>query len=232
MAQLPLDLGHLPALGREDFMVAPSNEMAVKWLERWPGWGRPALAIYGPPGAGKTHLAHVFAARLGEAKMAACVIAPETLAVEVIPALLGEARAAIIDGAERAPETALLHLFNLVVERGGSLLLLSREPPARWGVKLADLRSRLNATPAVALEAPNDALLAAVLVKLFADRQLSVGEDVVAYLLRRIERNFAGARAAVDSLDRAALAEKRAITVALARRVLGEAAEPGLFGRD
>jgi len=232
MSQLPLDLGHLPALGREDFLVAQSNAEAVAWLERWPGWDRHALALWGPAGSGKTHLAHVFAARVRAAGAEACFIDPTSLTVETVPLLLGDARAAIIDGAERAPEAALLHLHNFIAERDGSLLLLSREPPARWGVKLADLRSRLNAIPAVALAPPDDALLAAVLVKLFADRQLTVGEDVVAWLLRHIERSFIGVRDAVAALDRAALAEKRAVTVALARRVIGAAEEPGLFGRD
>lgn len=220
MAQLPLDLGHLPALGREDFLVAASNEAAVKWLERWPDWSRPALALYGSPGSGKTHLAHVFAARVRATGAATIFIEPTALDVAAVPDLVGGARAVVVDDAAHAPEQALLHLHNLVAERRGHLLIVAPEPPARWPIALADLRSRLLAAPAVALNPPDDALLGAVLVKLFADRQVTVAADVIAYLVARIERSFAAARAAVAALDAAALAEKRPITAPFARRVL------------
>jgi chromosomal replication initiation ATPase DnaA len=220
VAQLPLDLGHLPALGREDFLVAASNDAAIRWLERWPAWPQPALALHGPPGAGKTHLAHVFAARVDAAGAAAAFVEPVALQIDAVPTLVGMARAVIVDDAPSAPEQALLHLYNLVAERHGHLLIVGREPPSRWPIALADLRSRLLAAPAVALSAPDDALLGAVLVKLFADRQITVAADVIAYLMARIERSFAAAREVVSTLDEAALAEKRPITVSLARRVL------------
>jgi DnaA regulatory inactivator Hda len=216
MAQLPLDLGHRPALGRADFLVAPSNAAAVAWLDRWPLWPAPALTLYGPAGSGKTHLAHVFAARAE-----ATLIDAAAVATERVPALLGQARAAIIDDAERAAEEPLLHLYNLVAERRGHLLLMAREPPAGWAIALADLRSRLLACPAVALAPPDEALIGALLVKLFADRQLAVGDDVMTYLTLRLERSFDAAQRAVAALDHAALAEQRRITVPLARRVLG-----------
>jgi chromosomal replication initiation ATPase DnaA len=214
-AQLPLELGHRPALGRADFLLAPCNAEAVAWLDRWPDWSAPALALYGPAGSGKSHLGHVFAAQSG-----ARALDPGALATERIPASLGNARAAIIDGAERASEEPLLHLYNLLAERRGHLLVITRAPPARWAIALADLRSRLIAAPAVALRDPDDALIGALLVKLFADRQLTVGADVVQYLVPRLERSFAATAAAVAALDHAALAEHRAITVSLARRVL------------
>ncbi len=220
MGQLPLDLGHLPALGREDFLVAAPNEAAVKWLERWPDWPQPALALYGPPGAGKTHLAHVFAARVRAGGATAAFIDAAALGIDTVPALLGAARAAVVDDAARASERGLLHLYNLLAERRGHLLIVAAEPPARWPVALADLRSRLVAAPAIGLSAPDDALLGAVLLKLFADRQVAVAADVIEYLVTRIERSFAAARAAAAALDAAALAEKRPITVPLARRVL------------
>ena len=220
MAQLPLDLGHLPALGREDFLVAPSNEAAVQWLERWPDWPQPALALYGPPGAGKTHLAQVFAARVRATGAATIFVDPASLEVEAVPKLVGAARAVVVDGADRAAEQALLQLYNFVAERRGHRLIVAQEPPSRWPIALPDLRSRLLAAPAVALNLPDDALLGAVLVKLFADRQVAVTADVIAYLVPRIERSFAAARTAAAALDAAALAEKRPITVPLARRVL------------
>jgi chromosomal replication initiation ATPase DnaA len=179
--QLPLDLGHRPALGRADFLVAPSNAEAVAWLDRWPLWPAPALALYGPKGSGKTHLAHVFAARAG-----ARFIDPATLATERVPTLLGEARAAIVDDAAAAAAEPLLHLYNVLAEQQGHLLLVAREPPAHWAIALPDLRSRLLACPAVALSPPDEALIGALLVKLFADRQLVVGDDIVTYLTLRL----------------------------------------------
>jgi chromosomal replication initiation ATPase DnaA len=216
MAQLPLDLPHRPALGRADFLVAPSNREAIAWLDRWPRWPAPALALCGPPGSGKTHLAHVFARRA-----AARFVDPAALTTERVPALLGEAAAAIVDDAAAAPEEPLLHLYNLLAERGGHLLVAAREPPARWPIALADLRSRLVACPVAAVAAPDEALLGALLIKLFADRQLQVGEEVVGYLALQLDRSFAAAQRAVAALDAASLAEHRRITVPLARRVLG-----------
>ena len=213
--QLPLDLGHRPALGRADFLVAPCNAEAIAWLDRWPHWPAPALALYGAAGSGKTHLAHVFAARA-----AATNIDPAQLKTERVPALLGDAAAAIVDDADRAAAKPLLHLYNLLAERRGHLLVVAHRPPARWRIGLADLRSRLRAAPAVAVAPPDEALIAAVLVKLFADRQLAVGEEVVAYLALHLERSFAAAGDAVAALDTAALAERRRITVPLVRRVL------------
>ncbi len=222
MAQLPLDLGFRTALGRADFLVAPCNAAAVAWLDRWPHWPGPALALWGPKGSGKTHLAQVWRACSGAAQ-----IDPAALTSAAVPHLLGSARAAAIDDAEAASEEALLHLYNLLAERQGHLLVVAREPPARLGITLADLRSRLLAAPAVAVAAPDEALLGALLVKLFADRQLAVGEEVIAYLLVRIERSFEAAQDAVAALDAASLAEGRAITVKLARQLFSRSRDRG-----
>jgi chromosomal replication initiation ATPase DnaA len=221
MSQLPLDLGFRPALGRADFLIAPCNVAAVAWLDRWPEWPGTALALWGPAGSGKTHLVEVWRARSSAVK-----IEPNALTSAAVPHLLGPARAIAIDDAAGADDEALLHLFNLLAERRGHLLLAARAPPARWGARLADLRSRLLASPAVAVEAPDDALVGAVLVKLFADRQLRVGEDVVAYLLPRLERSFAAAQNIVAALDHAALADQRAVTVKLAREILNRDPNP------
>ena len=136
--------------------------------------------------------------------------------------ILKEARACIVEGAgEGCDERALFHLYNVLGERKGHLLLTDREAPSRWPVALADLRSRLVALPAARMGAPDDRLFAAVLVKLFNDRQVPVGEEVIAYLLNRIERSFATARETVEALDREALARRRRITVPLIREILG-----------
>lgn len=215
MAQLPLDLGHRPALDRADFVVAPCNETAITWLDRWPAWPAPALALHGPAGSGKTHLAHVW-----QARSSARAIDPKTLTTDRLPVLLGNAVTAIVDDADRAAEEPLLHLYNLIAERSGHLLVIAQEPPARWSIGLADLRSRLLACPAVAVASPDEALVSALLVKLFADRQLVVGKEVVAYLVLHLERSFRAVQHAVMALDAAALAEHRRVTVPLARRVL------------
>jgi len=215
MRQLVLDLGHRPALGEADFLVAPCNQGAIQWLDRWPDWPAPALTLYGPAGCGKTHLARVFAAR-----SRAPIIEAGLLATDAVPALLEEARACVVDDAERAGAEPLLHLFNLVAERRGTMLLTAREPPARWPGVLPDLRSRLAAAPAVAVAELDDALLAALLVKLFADRQLAVSQEVVLFLVRQMERSFEAARRLVADLDAAGLRDHRGITIPLARAVL------------
>jgi chromosomal replication initiation ATPase DnaA len=217
--QLALDLAHRPALGRDDFLVAPSNAAAVEWLDRWPRWGAPALVLHGPAGCGKTHLAQVWRAR------SSAIEAPaQTLASADLPTLAHH-RAVIVDDAEQAPEEALLHLFNLVVESGGSLLLTASLTPVVWPIRLADLASRVRSCPAVAVEPPDDALLAAVLVKLFSDRRLPVREDVIVFLLRRIERSCAAAQRVVAMLDRAALAQRRRVTLRFARQVVSHPEE-------
>ncbi|CCG40018.1 HdaA/DnaA family protein [Magnetospirillum molischianum] len=226
-AQLPLDLGHRPALSAGDFLVAPCNADAHAWLERWPIWPGAALVLTGPPGSGKTHLVHLFSASSG-----AVTISAADLTVEAPPHLLAGAGAVAVEDCDQAAaagqldEAALFHLINLVRETRGHLLLTGREVAARWPLRLADLISRLRAMPAVAIGGPDDALLASVLVKLFADRQIKVGEEVVSYLLGRMERSFAAAAALVESLDRAALAGQRAVTVPLARAVLDGVTPP------
>jgi len=217
VSQLALAFEHRPAYGAEDFLVAGPNRAAVLWLDRWPDWPAPALALYGPAGSGKTHLVQVFRARTG-----ASAIVPAALGRALERASQEPPRALAIDDADGAPldEAAFLHLYNLIAGAGGRLLIAARTPPARWRIGLADLRSRLAAAPAVALHAPDDALLRAVLAKQFADRQLRVGEDVIRFLLARMERSFDAARRIVAALDQAALAGRRNITVPLAREVL------------
>lgn len=212
-SQLTLGLPHRPALGRDDFLVAGSNADAVAWLDRWPDWPATALALHGPQGSGKTHLAQVWRRRSGAVEASG----------RFDPPALAASGAVVLDldaAAGPAEERPLLHLYNLLAERRGHLLLVGREPPARWPVQLPDLRSRLSTAPAVALTPPDDELRAAVMVKLFADRQLRVDADVVGYLVKRLDRSFAAIGEAVAALDEAALAEVRPITVPFARAVL------------
>ena len=214
--QLTFDLPVRPALGREDFFVSPANALAVTTLDQPELWPNGKLLLIGPEGAGKTHLAMVFAARTR-----AQVIEADDLAAADLP----EAAALVIENADTvagdtAAETALFHLHNHMTGRGGLLLLTAARAPRDWGLTLPDLQSRMEATATATLLPPDDALLGAVLVKLFADRQLQVAPGFIRWLVRRIDRSFATARAVVAALDAAALATKRPINSTLAATLL------------
>ena len=225
--QLVLDLGHRSAHGVEDYLVAPCNQDAVAWLDRWPNWPGPALALHGPAACGKTHLAHIWMNRSG-----AQLLSAGELSELALDRVMAQGHNVIVDDAGSGiDECALLHLYNMIGEAGGNLLLAGRMPPSRWMVGLADLRSRLNSAPAFAIGRPDDALIGAVLVKLFGDRQVPVDGEVLAYVLARMERSFAAARTLVAALDRAALAAHRRITIPLAREVMA-ALEDSNSGRE
>lgn len=216
MTQLGLDLPHTPALGRADFLVSDCNAVALGWIERWPEWPSNTLVLHGPSGCGKSHLA-----RLWSQRSAARLIGAEALA-GFPPDGLARSGAVAVDDAERAPERELLHLYNCCREAGASLLIVARNAPSAWELALPDLASRLCAAPNVAIGRPDDALLGAVLVKHFADRQLRVPPRVIAFLLRRMERSFAAAALVAEELDRLALGAKRPVSLTLARQVLAE----------
>jgi chromosomal replication initiation ATPase DnaA len=214
--QLNLALGHRESFDRADFLCGPSNETALALIDRWTDWPARAIALIGPEGSGKSHLAAVWAKAAG-----AQVIAAGAIEAASVPEALA-AGAVAIEDADRGEldEAALFHLINLAREQSAYVLITARTAPAGWPTKLPDLASRLRALPVVTIDAPDDALLAAVLVKLFADRQLAVDERLIEFLLRRIERSFAAARAAVAELDREAMRLKRPVNRALAADVL------------
>lgn len=203
-----------------DFVPGACSAEARGWLARWPDWPSGRLGLWGPQGAGKSHLAAIWAARSG-----ATVVPGAALARAEAPALLGAARHAAIEDADPAAgdadaERTLFHLLNLIAEAGGTALLTGRAAPARWPVVLPDLRSRLAASGAVAIAAPDEAVLAAVLAKALADRQLAVEPELIVYLVPRLPRTFAAMQQAAEALDRASLATGRRITRALAARVI------------
>jgi chromosomal replication initiation ATPase DnaA len=219
--QLAFDLGHRPAFGRDDFLVAPGNQEAVAQIDTWPNWPTHALAIFGPAGCGKSHLAHVFALRSN-----AKVIVPSDVTTSAVENLISTQSPLIIeDGDAVSDERALLHVFNAVKERGGHILFTSREPPSRWAVKLPDLKSRLSSVQAVRIEMPDDAMIEAVIVKLFADRQIEISPDVVKYMVRNMDRTFAAARRIVDLADRESLTGKRPVTIPLVKNILKASSE-------
>lgn len=213
--QLILPLPHRAAMGRDDFLVTDSNRKAVAWIDRWPDWPGPLLDVHGPEACGKSHLLTVWCTRSGARRLDGGELVDHDLLA------LAEVGAVAIDDADRVTdERAMLHLYNLLREGGGHMLLAARQPATRWNLSLPDLRSRLAAGVAVGLEPPDDALLAAVLAKQFQDRQVAVRREVIQYLVPRMERSFAAAAALVEILDRASLSGQRAITVPMARNAL------------
>lgn len=216
--QLGFDLPSRPALGRDAFFVAPNNAMALAMIDGWQAWAGGKLVLTGPPGSGKTHLTHVWAdmanAQIIEADALQTAdiptLASGNVAVEDVPNIAGVP----------AAQTALFHLHNLVLAEGHALLLTGAPPAATWALELPDLMSRLRGTTEISLAAPDDTLLAAVLVKLLADRQLSPKPDLIPYLLTHMDRSFAAAQQITQRLDAASLALKRPLTRALAVQVL------------
>jgi chromosomal replication initiation ATPase DnaA len=206
--QLVLDLPFRAAMGRDDFFLSEANAAAVAGLDGWRGWPGAKMLLTGPEGSGKTHLAHVFAAQSG-----ARIIAADTLS-GLDPADTAEAPALVIEDADRiagdaATEEALFHLHNAAAVRGTPLLLTARGPARRWGLRLPDLQSRMEQAGLLTLDAPDDALLTAVLVKLAADRQLALSPALLAFVLPRIDRSLAYAQRFVAELDAEALAAKQ-----------------------
>ncbi|MFP3920817.1 MAG: HdaA/DnaA family protein [Dichotomicrobium sp.] len=211
--QLALDLPHVPALDADDFMVSDCNADAMRLIESWPDWSARCALIAGPAGAGKSHLVNVWRGR-SRAKVLSAAALEEGMvdAVDAAPLALEDVDRFLRD------ERALFHLLNLSRERGFDILLTARSLPGAWPIGLGDLRSRLRSLPFAQIGAPDDALLRAVLVKLFDDRQLSAPPPVIDYLLRRMERSVAAAADLVARMDKAALAERRRITPRFAAR--------------
>lgn len=211
--QLVLDLPVRQALGRADFFVAPCNAMAVAQLDGWARWPDGRLALIGPQGSGKTHLSHVWAAMCGGKIVSAANLsvddAAEALVVEDVDQIVGN-------------EEALFHVYNAMNASGGALLLTGQTAPSRWELALPDLRSRLQSVPVVQVDAPDDALISMIMVKLFDDRQLPVSPKLVEYLLKRVGRSYSEVNALVKALDKAALAAGKPLSVRLASNYLKE----------
>ncbi len=205
--QLAFDLPVRRALGRADFFVAPCNQLALAQLDGWARWPEGRLVLSGPAGSGKTHLAHVWAAQSGARIIEAQSLTPKDAC-----------EALVVENADELGENeaALFHVYNQMQAMGGALLITGKSAPSRWGLQLADLRSRLESMPLVALEPPDDALISMLMVKLFDDRQLPVSPKVLAYVLKRVGRSYAEINALVAALDKAALAAGGPLSVPLA----------------
>ncbi len=211
--QLPLELPVLPAYDRDDLIVTQANRLAVELVDAWPQWPGPVVALVGPPGSGKSHLARIWAQASGAVAIPATDLAngmapPSTLLVieDFSPGKVDDA--------------ALFHTLNHIRAEGGHCLLTSASQPLQWGVVLPDLLSRLRAVQLVTIDAPDDALLSAVIFKLFADRQVEAPAMVVDWLLPRMERSLDCARKLVGEMDREALARGSKITRQVAAAAL------------
>lgn len=219
--QLSFELPAKNALGRDDYFVSPANALAVAIIDAPENWPGGKLVLSGPEGSGKTHLVHVWAAQTGARIVDACAIAesdvPELaqgpVVVENVPEIASNADA----------QTTLFHLHNLVLAEGHTLLLTGRLAPNLWALPLPDLQSRIDAAQHIALDHPDDSLLAAVLAKLFYDRQITPRPDVIPFLVRHMDRSLNAAAHIVAQLDRVSLEERQTLSRSLAARVLAEA---------
>lgn len=215
-SQLPLEFPIRPRFGVEDFLVSACNEHAYAVIEAWPQWNDPVLLLSGPAGSGKSHLAAIWARNAHATTQKA-----RDLTLQQVPELVA-AGAVLIEDVDRGPidEPALFHLLNGARERRAFVLVTAQHETQAWGLRTPDLVSRLRLAPSVEIGPPDDALLRAVLVKLFLDRQLVVDTSIVELIARRAERSIAAARAIVAALDHEALSSGRRIGRTLVLSVL------------
>ena len=215
--QLVLALDHAISYAREDFLEGPCNEKALALIERWPDWPSRLVALVGPEGSGKSHLAAVWAASSGARVISAKRLGETDLPSANLPQALATGALVVEDlDTPDLDERALFHLINLAREEGADVLFTSRVSPPSISVRIRDLQSRLRMLPVIELEAPDDVLLRALIVKLAADRQLEVDSALVNFLANRIERSFTGAHRAIAELDEEAMRRHRPVTRALA----------------
>jgi chromosomal replication initiation ATPase DnaA len=217
--QLAFALPHAESLTRDNFLEGPANEAALALIERWPDWPNRIMWLAGEEGAGKSHLASIWAERSG-----ARVVSAHALTAASVPNALATGALVVEDlRGDGFDERALFHLMNLAREDAAFVLMTARVPPSAFDIELRDLHSRLRAVPVVSLAPPDDLLFRALIVKFCADRQMAVDENLVGYLASRIERSYAAARQAVELLDSEALRLGRPVTRALAAELLREA---------
>ena len=226
--QLLLDLPHRPALGRDDFLVTGSNTAAVSLIDDWPNWPAHAAILVGPGGSGKSHLSHVW-----QQVSKASVLPLAELQTEAVINLMAS-NALVLEDARPGhfDQTALFHAINLARQQKGHILITSELEPKAWSVSLPDLASRLSAIPVVHILPPDDALLRGVLVKLFADRQISVDEALISFVLARMPRSLQAAQRLVAEVDRQALTAKAEITRHFVSKIMAEVFVPDLFNQE
>ena len=214
--QLIFDFKCHPALSRDSFLIAENNLNAIQWIDKWPDWPAPVLCLFGPPGCGKTHLAEVFKARSNALKVENKWLGRE---YNDIPG-----KALIYEDMDlnltKEFEVSIFHLYNNLKEKGGHLLITARTPPSKWTLKLEDLKSRLNTSIISEIGLPDDQLMAAVLLKMFSDKQIFITTKILKFAISRMDRSFSSMQRLVDMVDNVSMSEKRKASIFLIKGVI------------
>jgi chromosomal replication initiation ATPase DnaA len=216
VSQLVLNLPHRETWDEADFFITSRNEHALRLVNAWPDWQSPVSIVFGPPQSGKTYLAKIWQRRSKAHFLEASALGAHVWAAPYLPLIVED-----IDSGAFA-ETALFHHLNLAREHGSFILLTARTPPGQWDLSLPDLRSRIRSYPAVEIQQPDEEHLAALLLKHFSDRQIEITQEVISYLVARMERSMAAAQRLTAHIDKIALSEHRKITRAFAAKVFKE----------
>lgn len=216
VVQLAFDMSLDPIYRWENFYISPSNEEAISLLQRWPQWDSRVQLIYGPSGSGRTHIAHLW-----RNESRASFVDDSVLTLDYLPEYVAQNSVLIVDNADEITcYKGLFHLYNLIHECQGYLLLTAKTPPRQWRIQLPDLASRLQSIPATEIKTPNDSLLYALLIKRFSDLQVRVAENVVMYLVKHMKRSYPAVQELTTVLNRVSLQQRRNITLPLAKEVL------------
>ncbi len=203
----------------DTLVVAEANRDAALLLSNWRAWPGGALALIGPPGSGKTHLALAWALEAGAVTLVAGA-GPE----EALRAFEAGGGRVLVDNADQAPnDLTLTRLLDLARSRAGAALLVGASPPSQWPVALPDLRSRLSALAIAALGEPDGALLGIVLRRLCRERFIELGQDGLDYLVENMPASFAAAHALAEALDGMVVRGRKPVSAALARKALAAA---------
>lgn len=223
-AQIAFQFSPQPYLGREDFMVSNCNFEAFQTIDSWPEWPFFAICLYGPKGCGKTHLSRIFSDKVSVMShypyKIPCIKA-DKVTLETPFELFKQNRCLIIeDLSQNINQEAMFHLYNLYRNEGGNILFTAEQAPARIGFSLADLQSRLNIVPSIAIGEPDDEMLSALVLKLFNDRQLLVSPEIITYMVQNMQRSFEYCNKLVAEIDNISLARKRAVSIPLIKEAI------------
>ena len=238
LKQLPFEFEPRNYMGREDFMVSACNRQAFEMLDAWPDWVSFGLLIYGPKGCGKSHLAHLFIDKVKQSSpkpLKSLIIEASQINSRNVKRLAEENKCIVIENLCRGNnEEALFHLFNMFNEPGRYMLLTSEKAANNLHFALPDLQTRLNSLPSIAISEPDDMMLMMLIVKLFNDRQIIIGEDILTYIVNNAERSFAYIRDLVKEIDEVSLAYQSAVNYNVVKKAMEQLSErktrePDLF---